>query len=367
MFDIFDIFPRCRVAVIGDLMLDSYLYGDVCRISPEAPVPVVRALSEKQVAGGAANVAVNLATLGLAVELVGLTGQDEANEQLRACLRAAGEVNCRGLLASAARRTTRKLRIVGAHQQMVRIDHEDMAPVALGEAELFAAAATRAIEAADVVALSDYGKGVFSDGFLRHCLDAARAAGKRVIVDPKRQDFSAYRGATLLTPNRKELAEATGLPCETDAEAARAAAIAQNACGANILLTRSEKGMSYFPLEGAPLHLSTVAQDVFDVSGAGDTVVAVLAACLAAKLSMADAMRIANHAAGIVVSKLGTATATREEIAASLLSDMRRPTRTARCSTGTPPPPYVGRGRRTSSRSVSPTAASTSCTPATSR
>jgi D-beta-D-heptose 7-phosphate kinase/D-beta-D-heptose 1-phosphate adenosyltransferase len=325
MSEMFDAFPRHRVAVIGDLMLDSYLYGDVSRISPEAPVPVVRALSERQAAGGAANVAVNLATLGVAVEVVGLTGQDDANEQLKVCLRAAGEVNCRGIIASRARRTTRKLRILGAHQQMVRVDHEDGAPCALEEAELFAAAATRAIEAADVVVLSDYGKGVFSDAFLRHCLDAARAAGKRVLVDPKRADFSAYRGASLITPNRKELTEATGLPCESDEQAARAAALAQKASGANILLTRSEKGMSYFPLEGAPLHLATVAQDVFDVSGAGDTVVAVLAACLAAKLAIHDAMRIANHAAGIVVSKLGTATATREEIADSLLAEQALP------------------------------------------
>jgi D-beta-D-heptose 7-phosphate kinase/D-beta-D-heptose 1-phosphate adenosyltransferase len=229
------------------------------------------------------------------------------------------------MIATSARRTTRKMRIVGAHQQMVRVDHEDLAPCGAGEAELFAAAATRAIAAADVVVLSDYGKGVFSDAFLRHCLEGARAAGKRTVVDPKRKDLSAYRGATIITPNRKELTEATGVACETDEEAARAAAIAQQRCGANVLLTRSEKGMSYFPVEGAPMHLATVAQDVFDVSGAGDTVVAVMAACLAAKLSVADAMRIANHAAGIVVSKLGTATATRDEIAASLLSEQARP------------------------------------------
>jgi D-beta-D-heptose 7-phosphate kinase/D-beta-D-heptose 1-phosphate adenosyltransferase len=229
------------------------------------------------------------------------------------------------MIASDARRTTRKMRIVGAHQQMVRVDHEDVSPCTVSEAELFAAAASRAIEAADVVVLSDYGKGVFSDDFLKHCLDAARAAGKRVIVDPKRNDFSAYRGAALITPNRKELSDATGLPCETDQEAASAAAQSQQVCGANILLTRSEKGMSYFPIDGAPTHLATVAQAVFDVSGAGDTVVAVMAACLAAKLPVPDAMRIANHAAGIVVSKVGTATATREEIAASLLAEQAQP------------------------------------------
>ena len=321
MYNVFDSFHQHRVAVIGDLMLDCYLYGEVSRISAEAPVPVVRAQSEKQVAGGAANVAVNLATLGVSVDVVGLTGRDEANEQLAERLRAAGPVNCQGVIASPRRRTTRKMRIIGAHQQMVRVDHEDLGPCHPEEDERFAAAASDAIAASDVVVLSDYGKGVFSDAFLQHCLYTASVAGKIVVVDPKRRDWSAYRGATIITPNRKELYEATGVLCENDDGAARAAAVAQQRTGANILLTRSEKGMSYFPVEGSPVHLATVAQDVFDVSGAGDTVVAVLSACLAAGLAVPDAMRVANHAAGVVVSKVGTATATREEIAASLMTE----------------------------------------------
>ena len=325
MVNILDAFHGRRVAVIGDLMLDAYLYGDVSRISAEAPVPIVRTISEKQVAGGAANVAVNLAVLGCAVAMVGLTGRDDASDQLKEVMRAAGEVDCRGIIASPRRRTTRKMRVIGAHQQMVRIDHEDLSPCDIEEAEIFAAAASRAIDAAEVVVLSDYGKGVFSDPFLRHCLDAARAAGKTVIVDPKRNDYSASRGATLITPNRKELTEATGISCEDDAGAARAAAAACAASGANILLTRSEKGMSYYPVVGSPLHMPTVARDVFDVSGAGDTVVAAMAACLAAGLTVPDAMRVANHAAGIVVSKVGTATATRQEIAASLLTEQALP------------------------------------------
>ena len=325
MMHFFESLHLHRVAVIGDLMLDGYIYGDVSRISPEAPVPVVRAISEKQVAGGAANVAVNLATLGVSVAMVGLTGRDEADEQLKAIVRAAGDVDCRGVLASTRRRTTRKTRVIGVHQQMMRIDHEDLVGCPPEEAEIFALAASRAIDGADVVVLSDYGKGVFTDAFLRHCLDTAKSMGKTVIVDPKRSDYSAYRGATIITPNRKELTEATGLPCEDDASAAIAAARAQQVSGANILLTRSEKGMSYYPVQGEPLHMATVAQDVFDVSGAGDTVVATLAACLASGLSVPDAMRVANHAAGIVVSKLGTATATPHEIAASLLSEQATP------------------------------------------
>jgi D-beta-D-heptose 7-phosphate kinase/D-beta-D-heptose 1-phosphate adenosyltransferase len=313
-----DLFPECSVAVIGDLMLDCYLYGEVARISPEAPVPVMRASSEKAVAGGAANVAANLATLGLSVNIVGLTGRDDARQQLIDCLRATGDVDCSGIITDGSRCTTKKLRIIGAHQQIVRIDHED---VGFCEPALEAqqiSAAIDAIDAADVVILSDYGKGVCSDRLLRAVFEHAAKAGKAVLVDPKRRDLAAYRGATVLTPNRKELSEATGLPCETDAEAAIAVAAAQAECGAAILLTRSEKGMSYFPVDGAPVHLATVAQDVFDVSGAGDTVISVLAAAIAAKVPVAEGMRMANHAAGIVVSKMGTASVTRRELAASI-------------------------------------------------
>jgi len=314
-------FSGCSVAVIGDLMLDSYLYGDVARISPEAPVPVVRAVSEKAVPGGAANLAANLAALGVKVRLVGLTGQDETRHVLMGLMSAAGDVNCAGVLASPNRRTTKKLRIMGAHQQVIRIDHEDIAPCEPSILEEFHKQCLAATEAADVVAISDYGKGVVSDDVLRIVIGAARSLGKRTIVDPKRKDFCAYRGASILTPNRRELTEATGLSCETDEQAAAAAARASRETGADIILTRSEKGLSYFPVDGRPLHLATVARSVFDVSGAGDTVVAGLSAGLAAGLSVADAMRIANHAAGIVVAKVGTACVTRDELAASLSAE----------------------------------------------
>jgi D-beta-D-heptose 7-phosphate kinase/D-beta-D-heptose 1-phosphate adenosyltransferase len=320
-----DRFPTVRVAVIGDVMLDSYLSGDVSRISPEAPVPVMRAQSERVVAGGAANVAANLAALGLQVHLVGLCGQDEAREQLVACLAAIGRVDCTRLVAAADRRTTKKLRIIGAQQQIVRIDHEDLTPCdAALEGECIRAAIA-AIDASDVVVLSDYNKGVCSDGLVTAVIAHAARVGKRVQVDPKRRDFTVYRGASILTPNRKELTEATGMPCETDEQAAAAVAVAQAACGADILLTRSEKGMSYFPVHGTPIHLATVAQRVFDVSGAGDTVVAALAAAVGAEVPLLDGMRMANHAAGIVVSKMGTATVTRDELGGSLAADLTSP------------------------------------------
>jgi D-beta-D-heptose 7-phosphate kinase/D-beta-D-heptose 1-phosphate adenosyltransferase len=318
-------FANCRAAVIGDLILDCYLHGDVSRISPEAPVPVVRSLSEKSVPGGAANVVANLATLGIFVDVVGLTGMDEAREHLIGLLHRHGRVGVAGVIAVAGRPTTRKLRVLGAHQQIVRVDQEDTSPFAEAIEDRMVAAAFAAIDPADVVILSDYGKGALSDRVLRAIIDRCNAREKQVLVDPKRLDLSAYQGASILTPNRKELSAATRLPCETDAEATAAAARAQEMSGASILLTRSEKGMSFFSAAQAPIHLATVAQDVFDVSGAGDTVIAVLAASLAANLTIRDAMKMANHAAGIVVAKVGTACVTVEELYASLASETASP------------------------------------------
>lgn len=325
MLPFLDRFARCRVAVIGDLILDCYLHGAVNRISPEAPVPVVRSLSEKNVPGGAANVVANLATLGVAVDVVGLTGQDNARDCLIELLHAHGEINLSGMIAVADRPTTRKLRVLGAHQQIVRVDHEDTSPCNRLIEERLLQASRDAIDRADVVILSDYGKGALSLRVLRSIIDRCNAVRKRVLVDPKRLDLSAYRGATILAPNRKELTAATLLPCETDTEALIAATQAQLISEANILLTRSEKGMSFFPLSGAPVHLATVAQAVFDVSGAGDTVIAVLAAALAAGFSMRESMKLANHAAGIVVAKVGTACVTPEELYASLASELASP------------------------------------------
>ncbi|WP_245257423.1 D-glycero-beta-D-manno-heptose-7-phosphate kinase [Methylocapsa acidiphila] len=322
MLNFLDRFAKARVAVIGDLIVDCYLHGDVSRISPEAPVPVVRSLSEKLVPGGAANVVANLAALGVGVQVVGLTGLDEAREQLISRLHDHGRIDMSGLISVAGRPTTRKLRVLGAHQQIIRIDHEDASPFERAVEDQVIDRAFAAIDASDVVILSDYGKGVLADRVLAAIFGRCRAANKRVLLDPKRTELSGYRGASILTPNRKELTAATGLPCETDEEAAVAAARAREISGADILLTRSEKGMSFFAAEGTPIHLATVAQDVFDVSGAGDTVIAVLAASLAAELSMRDAMKLANHAAGIVVAKVGTAVVTPEELYASLASEM---------------------------------------------
>ncbi len=308
----------CKVAIVGDVMLDAYLHGGVTRISPEAPVPVIKWKSEKAVVGGAGNVAANVASLGASVALVGLSGDDADREQLLALLRAAGRIDFDGVIADKGRRTIKKIRVVGQAQQMLRIDHEDDRPLGEEIERLLIAKATAAIDGGDIVVLSDYAKGVLNDRVIAACVARAREAGKRLLVDPKRRDLADYRGAAILTPNRAELTQATGMPCETDAEAEAAARRVREATGAEVLLTRSEKGMSFFPATGEAIHLPTTAKSVFDVSGAGDTVVALIAVGLAAGLPMIEAMKIANHAAGVVVSRFGTATLTSEELAASI-------------------------------------------------
>ncbi len=312
---------QCRVAVIGDLMLDVFLHGDVERISPEAPVPVIRRVSEKRSPGGAANVAANVSALGASVRLVGLVGDDGGLATLHELLAANGDVDLSGVVRDPGRGTIRKLRVLGQSQQIARIDYEDTHPPSEAVERELTARAVAAAEASDVVVLSDYGKGVLSDSLLARVIHHAKHIGRLVIVDPKRRDLSAYRGADIVTPNRVELALATGMACETDSQAEAAARAAQAVCGAAVMLTRSEKGMTFFPIDGEPIHLPTVAREVFDVTGAGDTVVAVLATTLAADFPISDAMKAANHAAGIVVGKVGTATLSRKELAASLNED----------------------------------------------
>jgi len=318
MSGIVEKFQGCKVAVIGDLMLDVYIQGIVERISPEAPVPVLSCSSEKMVPGGAANVAANAAALGADVALVGLAGPDDNFHLLAEALKAFKSVDISGVLLSAEHRTTTKTRIVSHRQQIVRIDRETAPNLPAATERSLIANALQAIAQSDVVIISDYGKGVLHDCVLADVFAVAHKAGKPVILDPKRRDLSAYRGATVITPNRAELAAATGMPCDSDEDVTAAARAAQQASGADILVTRSEKGMSYVPLTGEPVHLPTVAREVFDVSGAGDTVVATFGVSLAAAFSFVDAMKAANHAAGLVVAKTGTATVTAQELAAEL-------------------------------------------------
>lgn len=307
-----------RIAIIGDVMVDRYITGSVSRISPEAPVPVLLHGAVRIVAGGAANVAANAAALGATVDLVGLTGSDHEATELRDVLAAHPSIHTAGLIADPTRPTVTKTRVMSGRQQIVRIDAESTgAPSAEIESRLIAAA-TAAVAHADIVVFSDYAKGVLTDAVLAILIAAAKARGVPVVVDPKRRTFEAYRGATIVTPNRRELQEATGLPDDTDEDAARAAAAAALQFGGDVLVTRAEKGMTLWRRGGAVTHVPAEAREVFDVSGAGDTALAALAVSLAAGFPPETAMAVANKAAAIAVGKLGTAVVTREELQQAL-------------------------------------------------
>ena len=298
------------IVILGDAMLDRFLYGSAERLSPEAPVPVVRLAERRAMAGGAGNVARNVAALGGTPVLIALAGDDADGAELAALLGEGAR-----LLRVPGRRTTAKLRVIAARQQVVRVDEEERRPASAAEADALLVALGSALPGAGALVLSDYGKGVLTPALCRAAIAAAGAAGVPCLVDPKGRDFARYAGAALLTPNMGELAEATGLPVAQDAECEAAARVvlAQVAVDA-VLCTRSERGMLLVPRAGAALAVPAMAREVFDVSGAGDTVIATLALSLAAGLPLAEAMRLANAAAGVVVGKLGTATCSAAEL-----------------------------------------------------
>lgn len=298
--------------VVGDVMLDRYWFGDVSRISPEAPVPVVKIDRTDERPGGAANVARNAASLGAQVSLLSVVGDDEAGERLRSLL-AAENVNA-NLLCDASIRTTVKLRVIGRQQQLLRVDFETVPSheVLLGKLADYRAM----LAACDLVVLSDYGKGGLTH--ITQMIRLARRQGKRVLVDPKGEDYTRYRGATVVTPNMNELRQIIGSWSEEAELANRAQALRKFLKLDALLLTRSEDGMSLYEA-GNVAHEPAKAREVFDVSGAGDTVIATLAVMLASGVPLREAMRIANAAAGIVVGKLGTAVVLPEELLSAAL------------------------------------------------
>lgn len=306
-------FRDAHVVVIGDVMLDHYVEGSVTRVSDEAPVPILRVRQERHVAGGAANVAMNCVALGGTATLIAVTGDDRAAGWLGDCLATADGLTPRFVI-DRARPTTIKTRYLGGQQQVVRVDREDAAAITPAIEAAILDELRQALTSAAVVVISDYAKGLLTDGLLPQIAALATQAGVPVLVDPKRTDLSAYHGATIITPNRKELVAATGIDCASDAGATRAAQRAMELTGAKILLTRSEMGMSFFAPDAEPVHSPAEAREVFDVSGAGDTVIATVALALAARLDVARAMRIANVAAGIAVGKHGTATVSFAEL-----------------------------------------------------
>jgi D-glycero-beta-D-manno-heptose-7-phosphate kinase len=312
-------FSRLRVLVVGDIMLDHYVWGDVSRISPEAPVPVVLVERDSYTAGGAANVAHNLSSLGLSVELIGIVGDDEAGRCLR-CLLAEKNVTAARCVVSSNAPTIVKTRVMARKQQVCRIDREGPRAHYIQEAEsgMLAQVHTAMDEGVQAVIVSDYAKGAISQGVLDGILQAARARQILVAVDPKPERRLTMRGVGLLTPNRHEALELAGLPEPVAGEsyplAAVCARIHENYTPAMLVVTLGADGMALSRGGRVEQVIPTAAREVYDVSGAGDTVIATLTAALAAGADLEKAVHLANQAAGVVVSKIGTAVVTPEEL-----------------------------------------------------
>lgn len=308
---------RCRdlpLLVVGDLMLDHWVWGSVSRISPEAPIPVVDVQRYTYTPGGAANVFTNLHEVGVPVRLVGVVGRDDSGRKLRALLRREG-ADVSGLVTDAARPTTLKTRIVAHSQQMVRADFESRQPIDPAVQDQLLERLAGLLPTVELVVFSDYDKGLFQPRFVSRLLELARQHGKRVLGGPKPGNLKRFVGCDLVTLNAKEATEASGHSLDFLREAGDA--LRAQLPGSHVLITRGEHGMSLFEKDGAVHHQPALATQVFDVSGAGDTVLSTLAWTLAAGATPAQAIEVASHAAAVVVRKVGTATASPAEIKAS--------------------------------------------------
>ncbi|MBC8158388.1 MAG: D-glycero-beta-D-manno-heptose-7-phosphate kinase [Alphaproteobacteria bacterium] len=307
-----------RILTVGDAMLDRFASGSVERISPEAPIPVLRVTNERAMLGGAGNVIRNLGALDVGGRYAGVIGDDGAGRDVEKFLGEYPSIETT-LVMDANRRTSIKSRFVAGTQQLMRADREDTRPIEGEVARNLMDAVDLGLADCDVVVLSDYGKGVLSPGIVREIISRARTAGRPVFVDPKGEDYSVYKGAGLLTPNRQELALASRMPTTSDDEIVAAARVIIENCGVEaILATRSAEGMTLVTEKGEVHHLPTEAREVYDVSGAGDTVIATMAAAVGVGADLARAAALANVAAGVVVGKVGTAAAYAGEVIAAL-------------------------------------------------
>lgn len=304
------------VVVLGDVMLDEFVWGEVTRISPEAPVPVVDIQRESVHLGGAANVVANLLALGARAAVVGVVGCDRAGENLRRELQNAGAAQAdQTLVVDESRPTTIKTRIIAHNQLVVRADRERRTHVAAETEDRIIHALKKLLMDAHAFVVSDYDKGAVTTRVLAEVLPFARERGIPVLIDPKIRNFDAYRPATLVTPNHHEALRLTNTEADTNEGLEQAARMIRARLGCDaVLITRGERGMMLLESNGAPVQVETVAREVYDVTGAGDTVIATLACALSAGATMLDAAMLANHAAGIVVGKVGTATASTEEL-----------------------------------------------------
>ncbi len=311
-------FETCHILVVGDLMIDEYLWGEVDRISPEAPVQVVSVQDEELTLGGSGNVVNNLVALGARVSAVGVTGAGSNGKLLRDMLDELG-VDTRGVITEPNRSTTKKTRIIADHQQVLRIDKETKSNISHQTWETVAQAAENIIPEVDVVLISDYGKGLITGQLLSQLTRAARKHGKLTIADPKGLDFTKYSGVNVITPNKKEAALAAGVEIVDDPSLFEAGQRLLQKTGVDkLVITCGKEGMVYFEPHSQPQKISTKARQVYDVSGAGDTVLALLGLAVACDMSFKDGLTLANTGAGIVVGKVGTATVSKRELAAAL-------------------------------------------------
>jgi rfaE bifunctional protein kinase chain/domain len=312
-----DRFSGATVAVLGDVMLDRYFWGDAERISPEAPVPVVHVTRRSRRLGGAANVAANLCALGLATELISVRGTDREGRELKRMLARRG-IGSGGVVEAPGRTTTEKVRIIARSQQVLRADFETDEPVSGAASEAMYERVAKLAESADALVISDYGKGVVVAERLHAAVSAWRSRGKPVLVDPHIPHFAWYRGVTVITPNAREAHAAAGIDYRRGNDPAAAVFdLVKRMELEALLVTRGEDGMSLYYRESQEAHIPTVAKQVFDVTGAGDTVISVLAAGLATGVDMLDAVVMSNQAAGEVIKEVGTSTLTAAELVAA--------------------------------------------------
>lgn len=313
--------------IVGDVMLDRYWFGTATRLSPEAPVPVVKLERVSNRLGGAANVAANVAALGAQVAVVGFVGKDEAANTLHHLLDESG-VSTAGIIETSARPTTTKTRVMIHHQQMARIDEESNDELDENDAARAIERVASLVDSYDVIVISDYSKGTITASLAAQIIESALAKRLPVIVDPKAKDLRKYNGATIVTPNLSEALHSAGIDSHSETEADQAAInILSNANVESLLITLGEHGMKLYRRDAEPLHVLSTAHQVFDVTGAGDTVVAVLSAALAAGADLAEAVSLANIAAGIAVEKVGTATVSTSEIEAGIREHSNRSSR----------------------------------------
>ncbi|MDP8233383.1 MAG: D-glycero-beta-D-manno-heptose-7-phosphate kinase [Candidatus Saelkia tenebricola] len=318
--NILDCFNNKKILLLGDLILDQFIWGEVSRISPEAPVPVVWARQESYMPGGACNVAHNLAVLGASVSLVGIVGNDSNGETLLTELKKIG-VDTEGIVQDTGRPTTHKIRVIAHSQQVVRIDRENVELISQSVTNKIIKVIESKIKEADAVIIEDYGKGLITSSLVKKVVELGSRYKKIISVDPKKEHFKYYKGVTTITPNKQEAEEATGIKIKDDDSLIKAGKkLLKTMDAKSVLITLGDKGMYLFEKGKSALHIPTMARQVYDVSGAGDTVIASFTLAVSSGASLPQAAYVANQASGIVVGKIGTATVSKKE----LLKEIRK-------------------------------------------